>query len=165
MTNLSKALSAFFAEKEVSASAFSKTIGVAQSTISRLVAGDRPAVDTLIAMKERWHDDRATLGLLVAHLRDEIERAGRSQAEIEVTVNRLADDDIHLLADCAREDADLAAIIHDLAQLARRMRDGTRAGLVRYPVAEDAGERDAAAEPPPAPYAPKAPTKGKTRKA
>jgi hypothetical protein len=110
---------------------------VAQSTISRLVAGDRPAVDTLIAMKEQWANDRATLGLLVAHLRDEIERAGRSQAEIEVTVNRLADDDIHVLAESAREDADLAAIIHDLAQLARRMRDKSPGALLRYPLHSD----------------------------
>lgn len=144
--HLAKSLAAFIATENVTGGNFARICGLHPATVSRLNAGERPALETLKAICTRYPNKTGVLGLLVAHLRDEIERAGRSQAEIEVSVNRLADDDIHTLADCAREDADLAAILHDLAQLARRMRDKSPAAIVRYPLHADGPEQAVAEE-------------------
>lgn len=58
--------------------------------------------------------------LLLAHLRDEIDRAGRSQLEVLIEAGALnAEDDIALLEAQSRHDVELKAIIHDLAQLVR----------------------------------------------
>ena len=118
-THLSHAITAFIAAQNTNASAFGRTIGIHQGTISRIGSGDRPAVDTLHAMCTKLPDQRATLGLLVAHLRDEIERAGRDQTEITVEVEGLAEADIQLLARAMRTDPDLKAILHHFAQMIR----------------------------------------------
>ena len=74
--------------------------------------------------------------MLLAHLRDEVERAGRSQTEIEVKANGVdSADDILLLEDQARNDKELGAILHDLAEMVRAFRRKLAAANLE-PVAE-----------------------------
>ncbi|MDF3056817.1 MAG: hypothetical protein K0R17_1032 [Rariglobus sp.] len=135
--HLAAALAAFLPLQKTTGGDYARTIGLSAATISRLLSGDRPAVDTLHTMSTKWPDSRASLGLLVAHLRDEIDRAGRNQAEIEVTASTIDEtDDIHLLAREARHDPELAAILHDFAKM-------IRAHKKRYPEANESDLRAA----------------------
>lgn len=146
-SHLSQALVAFLSGTRQSGTAFASKIGVHQTTISRITAGERPAVDTLRGMCTRWPDSRATLGLLVAHLRDEIDRAGRTQAEVDITAAEVEDDDIHLLARESTKDPELAGLLRQMAELIRahRAREARAAQAsaaatsqpIRYPQAAD----------------------------
>ena len=119
MSHLATAFAAFIAASKKPARDFAQAIGIGQATISRVASGERPAVDTLHAMCTKWPDQRATLGLLVAHLRDEIDRAGRDQTEITVEADGFEEADIQLLARVAKDDPDLKAILHHFAQMIR----------------------------------------------
>lgn len=94
---------------------------ISPSTLSKLISTDRRIDEkTLRKLCDRKNKFEGSLHVLLAHLRDEIDRAGRSQLEVKITSQVMdADDDIALLESHSRDDIELKAIIHDLAQLVR----------------------------------------------
>lgn len=122
-SHLSHALLALLDRRKATATSLAIEIGVHQTTVSRACSGERVAAESLRSLCTRQHDPRDGLDLLLAHLRDEVERAGRHQGEISIAADdREPDSDIRLLEEQAREDDELRAILHDLAQLVRSMR-------------------------------------------
>lgn len=60
------------------------------------------------------------MDLLIAHLRDEIERAGHSTHELEITADASRiDDDLRTLMEAAREDDQLRGMLRQLASFVR----------------------------------------------
>lgn len=121
-THLAHALLALAGSK--SASAVAKQAAISPSTLSKLISTDRRIdEDTLRKLCSMLPNPKAGLELLFAHLRDEVDRAGRLQTEINITADEATyDDDIRLLATESPNDGDLRAILHDLAQLVRNAR-------------------------------------------
>ena len=122
-THLSHALLA--ATSDTSVRALATECGISPSTLSRLISDDRRVdEETLRKLCHANPREAAGLRLLIAHLRDEIERAGRKQTEIKISTPGASadDDDILLLQEDIRTDRNLRAIIHDLAQMARAIR-------------------------------------------
>ena len=122
---------------ERSQSGLADTTGVTQSSLSRLIAGtQRPEISTLRALCTCWPDPQTNLRVLIEHLRDEMVRAGHS-AEGEIDFRPLdhgqdkIDRTLATLTAAARTDADVAAILADLAHLVRRAHRAT------YPVSEE----------------------------
>lgn len=122
-SHLSQALLALFGRRSTSATRLGQECGIHQTTVSRACAGERLSVESLKALCTRQKHPRDGLELLLAHLRDEVDRAGRSQLEVEIQAGEHDPaDDILLLEEQAREDPELSAILHDLAQMVRAMR-------------------------------------------
>src|SRR5690606_10637922 len=86
-----------------------------------MAAARRPDPETLKSLCTKLPDASDGLHLLVAHLRDEIGRAGRRQSEIAIEASDV-DDDIRLLLDEAAIDDDIRTLLHDLATLVRKQR-------------------------------------------
>lgn len=122
-SHLSSALLALIHRRGSSASRLGAECGIHQTTVSRACAGERLSIESLKALCTRQADPRDGLLLLLAHLRDEVDRAGRSQTELEITsCDHDPADDILLFEEEMREDDDLRAIVHDLAQMVRAVR-------------------------------------------
>lgn len=134
MPYITHALQSVLTQRGLSTEGLAELCGVAQSTISRTMHGRRVHTDTLRALCTQLPEDADGLDILIAHLRDEIDRAGRLQTEIRIEADAHDhEEDIRLLASESQVDADLRAILHDLARLVRR-------GRIRLPekkVAED----------------------------
>lgn len=136
-SHLSHALLALFDRRGYTATSVGKDCGIHQVTVSRACAGERLSVDSLRALCTRQVHPRDGLDLLLAHLRDEVERGGRSQTEVAITASdHDTADDILLLEEQARDDAELSAIIHDLAEMVRAVRRKL-ARAAAYPQAAD----------------------------
>lgn len=110
------------------------------STLSKLVSTQRRIdVDTLQALCTRTPPD-VGLKLLLAHLHDEVERAGRDESDVIISGRHIdTDDDLTLLADemkaeRARRSDYLRAVIHDLAEMVRGYRRRVARG---YPPQHD----------------------------
>lgn len=108
--------------------ALAKRCGLSPSTVSKLISKPRRVEpDTLRALCTRAKGDEG-LKFLLAHIHDEIERAGRSEEEL--VISRRApdsDDDLQLLADelaqeKARDGDELRAVVQDLAKMVRSYR-------------------------------------------
>lgn len=124
MTHLSHALLALRDRRETTISALAARAQVAQGSLSRLMSeGRRPDVETLRALCTLQADPRDGLELLLAHLRDEVDRSGRHQTEVRIEAdNHVPSDDIRLLEEQSRTDKELRAILHDFAELVRAIR-------------------------------------------
>lgn len=139
-SHLAHALLALFDRRGFTGTAVAKDCGLSQVTVSRACTGERLAVESLKALCTRQKHPRDGLELLLAHLRDEVDRAGRSQLEVEIQAGEHDPaDDILLLEEQAREDPELSAILHDLAQMVRAMRRKLATQRDAYPLmaAED----------------------------
>ena len=94
------------------------------SSVSELISkGTRPEPASLRALCNCWPDGASNLRVLIEHLRDEMNRAGHADAvELRpaVSTRKDVDRDIDMLARHAMLDADIAAIVRDLATLVRR---------------------------------------------
>lgn len=118
--------------------------GIHHTVITKLIAGRRPSPETLRAICNSWEDAELELGLLCEHLRDEIDRAGKLQDEIDVqpsgVVHKNPDDldkDLDIIRQEAMEHHDVYDLLHDLAGMIRRNREGTGPALkVAEPSAE-----------------------------
>lgn len=147
-SHLSHALLALIDRRGSSATALAAIAGIHQVTVSRACAGERLSVDSLRALCTKQLNPRDGLDLLLAHLRDEVERAGRHQTEVNISADTTThEDDIRLLETQARDDSELRAILHDLAELVRSM----QRKLAARPYPTDHGQELMVAEPPPPP--------------
>lgn len=104
-------------------------LGIAQNVLSTYISGRRYPDDAgLRALCTRWPDLRAGLRILLAHLHDRINVAGRS-GEVEVRAaadtaapvrTQVEADLATLRAEAYREDYDdVRALLHNLAELIR----------------------------------------------
>lgn len=157
-----------------SVNAIAKTIGVSQSTLSRLIAsGHRVDPDTLHALYTRL-DRAAGTQILLGHLHDELTRAGASILDWSVQPKEAVDaGDLAVLEaaiggpDKLPESvaAEMRGMVNHLANLVRHYRETARAeppAILPAPFGEDQAkwqqemqenqDRDLAAEPPPPPY-------------
>lgn len=125
-TRLSHAIIA--ASDASSARALAATCGISPSTLSKLVSTSRRIdVDTLHALCTKTAP-RVGLAILLEHLRDEVDRAGRAQTDVAIAATgESADDDLAVLAaelmhERTRGASELRSMLHDLANLVRRYR-------------------------------------------
>ncbi len=151
-SHLSHALVALLDRRGTTATALAAEIGVHQTTVSRACTGERLSVDSLRALCHGQRNAQDGLDLLLAHLRDEVERAGRLQTEITIEVDHhQVDSDVRLLEEQSRHDEDLKAILSDLARMVRSIRrkypseQYTELSLVAEDESKDSPESAAAA--------------------
>ena len=123
-SHLSHSLSALLERKKLTATALAAIAGIHQTTVSRACSGERLSVESLRALCTKQNDLKDGVQLLIAHLRDEVDRSGRLQSEIVIKADGISQehDDIRILEEHSKKDENLAAIIHDLAQLTRSIR-------------------------------------------
>jgi transcriptional regulator with XRE-family HTH domain len=126
-TNLALALRSLIARRGITASQLAAETRLNQSTISRLLSDPEKRLDvpTLRALCQLQTDREDGLEILFAHLRDETERAGFTQGDVSFTsqLGQGMHDDITVLAAEMRGgNAELIALIRDMAQLARNYR-------------------------------------------
>jgi transcriptional regulator with XRE-family HTH domain len=123
--------------------------GISQGTISRLASEDRRIdASTLRALCTNLPPP-VGLEVLIGHLRDEIQRAGRSQAELVIAPpGKPPTDYISTLASAAADDEELRALLIDLAKMVevhvKRLEAATRRPL--YPTTDPDESHLAAAE-------------------
>lgn len=119
-SNLARSIDALCVTKTTTISAIAAAAGMSQATLSRACAGRRLEERTLRALCTSQPDPRDGLDLLVAHLRDEVVRAGRLDHEVTVRADsRTLEPDLRLLAAEAEQDESLRGLIADLAALCR----------------------------------------------
>ncbi len=136
--------------------ALAAACSLSPSTLSKLVSTDRRIdPETLRALCTRTAP-HVGLAILLEHLRDEVERAGRAQTEVAINATgKSADDDLAILAselviERQRGGTELRSVLHDLANLVRNYRRATSQQTYPEPIpmepaaAEDGDE----AEPP-----------------
>jgi transcriptional regulator with XRE-family HTH domain len=105
-----------------SARALAEKVGVSPSTLSKLISTDR-RIDENTLHKLCANTEGAGLELLLAHLRDEVDRAGRLQTEVGISGDELTDDaDIRVLAHEAIDNSELRDVLRDLARMVRAAR-------------------------------------------
>ncbi len=139
-TNLARAIDAICIAKKTTANAIAKAANIAQPTLSRACSGRRLEERTLRALCTSQVDTRDGVDILVAHLRDEVVRAGRRDYEVQIRADhRELEPTLRLLAEEATKDAALHGLLTDLAALviARPL------DLTRYP--ERAADTDLSA--------------------
>jgi transcriptional regulator with XRE-family HTH domain len=118
MTHLGKALGAL--SRDRSLRSIAAAAGIAPSTITRLTTGARPDIITLRTLCTTQQDPRDGLDLLLAHLRDEVERSGRLQTEVRISGDdRPVEDDLRLLVEEAHRDEELRGLLVQLAGFIR----------------------------------------------
>jgi transcriptional regulator with XRE-family HTH domain len=121
MNHIGQTITNILAARGISISEAARTCGIGQSTLSRTISGRRVDVSTLTCICTGLADPRDGLEILVAHLRDEVDRAGRLQTEVRIESDSCSpEEDIRLLAAEAQSDPDLKALLHDLAVLVRK---------------------------------------------
>jgi len=120
LTHLGKAVQFIAGTRNTTATQIAANAGLSQVVISRACAGTRLEAKSLYALCTSQPDPRDNIDLLIAHLRDEIERAGHSTAEIEVTADTSnIKDDLRLLVEEAKYDPQLRGMLHQLASFLR----------------------------------------------
>lgn len=62
--------------------------GLARATVSRFAAGQRPTAQLLKALFTTWDHDETPSRLLLAHIQDEIERAGLSADTFTIRIGK-----------------------------------------------------------------------------
>lgn len=123
-SHLSHALNALVSRRGTTLTELADQAGLSQGTLSRLASRDqRPDMPSLRAICTQIPELSDGLDLLLAHLRDEVERAGRLQTEVTIMADgQDTPDDIRLLVEQCQSDDEMRAILHDLAQLVRAIR-------------------------------------------
>lgn len=101
--------------------------GINQGALSRIISSNmRPDSDTLRAICEALRDDGAGIRVLIAHLRDEVDRAGMEAGEIEIKPSNNPDltEAAAIIDQLAKYDPDLLGhvmiLIRNLARLVAR---------------------------------------------
>ncbi len=90
-TYLSKQLLGLMARERITQVQFAALSGLSQSTFSQILGrGDRPRAATLRVICTSLPNPRDGLDILIAHLRDEVDRAGRLQSEVAIAVDGMA---------------------------------------------------------------------------
>jgi transcriptional regulator with XRE-family HTH domain len=119
--HLGAALSNLISIKKTNQIKVAEKSGVSQPAINRIIQGARPTPETLKLITNAW-EKKDGIALLIEHLRDEIERSGQLNDEINITPRD--GDDYNTLADtlisAARIDHDVRALLIDLANLINR---------------------------------------------
>ena len=72
------------ADNDLSQRDFALRAGIEPATLTRMIHGMRPTTSTLAALVHAWDDDLDAVGVLCAHLRDEIARAEVPEGTIHV---------------------------------------------------------------------------------
>ena len=124
-THLSQALLALLNARGITITQLAGEVGIHQTTLSRLCAGtaDRPKIPSLRALCTQQQASTQGLQLLLAHLRDEVDRSGRLPTDVQISAQGEPPDDwLHLLVDQSRTDNELREILQALAELVRAVR-------------------------------------------
>lgn len=152
-TNLSTALLGLRATG-LTLTDIAQATGIAQSSLSRLIAENRrPDVDTLRALCVKSPCDEAgKLDLLLAHLRDEVDRAGRLQTDVRISRGERPTDDLAILADelqdeYARGSSELRDLLHGLAGLCLAHRQRYDPYEQKHPLNQKAAEEISSVSP------------------
>lgn len=120
LTYLGRAVVALCEARHTTAQAIARYAGMSHATLGRACQGRRLEERTLRALCTQQPDTRDGLDLLLAHLRDEIDRAGRRSSEIQIEIDgRIQEPDIRLLEQEAARDPQLAALLVRIAALCR----------------------------------------------
>jgi hypothetical protein len=125
-------------------------VGISAPTINRLTQ-HRVSPESLKALCTKTPSAYG-LEILIAHLRDEIDRSGRLQTEIKIDAAATSADDFTLLAIEAQTNPDLADVLHSMASMIRTAQAKLRATRA-YPEHPEerfqaAAEDPTAAQPP-----------------
>ena len=118
LTHITTTIRAILAREDESESWLAGLTGVSPPTINRLTQ-HRVSPETLRALCTRAPKNYG-VEILISHLRDEIDRSGRLQSEVQIESVLASPDDLSLLASEAQTNPDLQAMIHDMANLIRR---------------------------------------------
>lgn len=120
MTHIQTALNYVCTRRGTTVTALAAAAGLYQSTLSRAMSGTRLDPDSLRKLCTRSQPADG-LEILMGHLRDEIDRAGRLQTEIRIQADTAdTPDDLRLLASECKHDETLRHLLHDIADLIRR---------------------------------------------
>ncbi len=132
MNKLGKAIKRSLEVAEMSQKDFAERCGVSPQYICNIVAGQPPGGKFLSTLVNSWDSDDQSVAILIAHLWDEVERAGRTIDEIEIRMRSKLDQVDAENAQLERLAADLDLLeqvtgeqtmrekIHFLAELARQ---------------------------------------------
>jgi transcriptional regulator with XRE-family HTH domain len=137
-SHLGRAVAFISTQRGTTQSQIAANAGLSQVLLSRACSGTRPEAKTLRALCTCQPDPRDNVDLLVAHLLDEVERAGHSTHEVHITAAQARlDDDLRLLLEEATHDEQLATLLRKLASFARthplRAEPATAQGLYTTP--------------------------------
>lgn len=138
LSHLGRAVQFICSAKKTTAMEIANNAGLHSTLLSRTCNGSRLEARSLRALCTSQPDPRDNTDLLIAHLRDEIERAGHSTHEIDIRADtsRL-DDELQLLLEEAKHDAQLAGILRQLAAFVRT-HPMSADNVAHYPVADEA---------------------------
>ena len=117
-THITMMIRAILARENKPESWLAAETGVPQPTLNRLTQ-HRISPDTLRALCTRAPGNYG-LEILLAHLRDEIDRSGRLQSEVKTEANDDVADDYTLILKESQHNGYLHAMLHDMAELIRR---------------------------------------------
>lgn len=119
-THLGRAVAFISGTKHRTAREIAECAGLHHTLLSRACNGSRLETRSLHALCTSQPHPRDNLDLLIAHLRDEIERAGHSTSEIEIVADEArVDDDLRILLEEARNDEQLRGMLRQLAGFVR----------------------------------------------
>lgn len=119
-SHLGRAVGFICSQRGTTQTQIASNAGLSQVVLSRACSGTRPETKTLRALCTSQPDARDNVDLLIAHLRDEIERAGHSTHEIEISADHSRiDDDLRTLMEAAVEDEQLRGMLRQLASFVR----------------------------------------------
>lgn len=145
-THITATIRAILEREEKPESWLATLVGISAPTINRLTQ-HRVSPESLRALCTRTPSYYG-LEILIAHLRDEIDRSGRLQTEIKIDAAASMADDFTLLQIEAQTNSDLADVLHSMACMIRT----TKAKLTlaqKYPLPQPS---DAIAAEDPATY-------------
>jgi transcriptional regulator with XRE-family HTH domain len=118
-TYLSKQLLGLMAREKITQVQFAALSGLSQSTFSQILGrGDRPRAATLKVLCTSLPNPGDGLDILIAHLRDEVDRSGRLQSEVAIDVDgRVLPDTVRILAEEASKDPELRGLLEQMANM------------------------------------------------
>lgn len=85
-THFSKAIMALSGKYDTAVARLAKRAGICRSTLSRTLQGARPHSNTLKGMCSQMVEPIDGTDLLLAHLHDEVKRAGNVSMELELMI-------------------------------------------------------------------------------
>ncbi len=120
-SHLGNAIVELSRKKETTLTHIAEISGIKQNTLSRTVNGIRPEAKTLNALcSPNAHGDDGK-DLLIAHLRDEVEIAGRHSAEFIIKrQDKPVSETVRILSAEATADNHLRSLLNDLAAMCLR---------------------------------------------
>ena len=118
-TNLGRVLSQRLKASGTKNKEYYQESGVEQTVVWRIIhKGNRPTEDTLKKLCHSWPTEEENLNLLIAHLQDEAEKAGRGgEIEFKVRGKRATklDKSLAILRDACVNNKELAGVLNGLA--------------------------------------------------